>query len=443
MGDLFRSYADETPRTATRFNWLLSPPDNARSLSQCAYGVLRLATKNPTPKKTLAVQSQRTAAGAQKSAPQHKKVQSKPVVAQKAQKSVQVVKQVKAKQPTLKANLRSRGIPSAPYSGGLKMPHGGSQTQIHDRLKKKSPWYTSIKDPLHGADCKIPDETGVETGTLQIVQRFTTTANAEGVAGAKLITPYVNSVALGDPNGSNIQIITPGSNAIAMEWGDLAGNPGKATAFDGVADIKAISKQHRIVSCCLIAQSEAALATNSGEICGWVTDFADTAAPLYDTYLNLYKTAVLPVNSNSALTVRWFPVTRQDWSFKSFLDTDRKTFDTDDSDDEAIPTWNLGVCCKGMTPGTVVRITAVVNYEFIPTYNTLNVLDVSPSPNDVTEVDLVESWVQEMPISAPISQKTAASSPATVAPQHGEEPTGFGMFADVVMEIIPFALALL
>lgn len=151
----------------------------------------------------------------------------------------------------------------------------------------------------------------------------------------------------------------------------------------------------------------------------------------------------MPINCNKASCVLWYPVARQDWSFKSFIRTDGNDLNNDDLDSGALPPWTLGFLAAGAAEGVVFRVTMVTNYEFIPKYNTLNILGCSPSPQDVTETDLVENWVQEMPVAKPISQQVVASSPSSVSPSHEENETGFGMFAEVVKEILPFALALI
>ena len=129
-------------------------------------------------------------------------------------------------------------------------------------------------------------------------------------------------------------------------------------------------------------------------------------------------------------------------SFKSFFNTDGTVLSDVLSTPTDVPPWNLGFLTSGAHPGTVIRYTCVVNFEFIPKFNTLNVLGATPSPQDVTESELVENWVQEMPIAQPLSQKTAASSPDTVNPRHEDDQTGFGMFYSVLQELIPVALAL-
>lgn len=322
--------------------------------------------------------------------------------------------------------------------------------QINQRLKKKSPWFQSILDPMKGADCKIPDETGVETGTLQLIQRATVTANANGVCGLRVISPYVNSVNNVDLEtlGRNFQDVSPTATGSTITWG--GGPPagwiaGEGYPFDGVDEFKAITNAHRIVSAEILVQPETSLATNKGEYCLFSTPFAVEGSPIYSDYLNLYKSVAVPVNVNKAGSSRWFPLAREDLNFKSFMSTVGDTLSYVITDVTATPYWGFGFVTDGVEEDATFRVTMIVNYEFIPTFNTLNILDATPSPQDATETDLVENWVQEMPVNTIESQTKASSSPSSVTPQHGENDsgTGFGMFFNVISELAPLALALL
>lgn len=343
---------------------------------------------------------------------------------------------------------RTRPVKGLTYKAPKdKGPHRGDL--IAKRLQKKSPWYTSIQDPLHGADCKIPDETGVETGTFQLVQRVTIAVPAisGGVAGVKLTTPYINAsvghAGLTAPAG-NYQVTSDDSTSAAIVWSNsyAGGGPG-GLEFDGAADIRAVTNAHRIVSAAMYVQPEASSLQNSGEICLFSAPFTSITDPNYNAYLNHYKSVVVPCNTNSASVVRWYPFSRQDWSFKSFIRTDGYEDNKDDVTDASFPLWQFGFLASGLQGDSIIRATIVVNYEFIPRYNTLNVLDASPSPNDAMEVDLVENWVQQMPVATPISTRIASSSPDSVSPKHEDNDTGFGMLLDVIGELAPIALALI
>jgi len=362
-----------------------------------------------------------------------------------------------AKQPAkVRANpankLRSGPrLPNAPATKPLtlKMPKNKpSKDAIQERLKKKSPWYTSISNPLGGASCKIPDETGVETGTCQIVVRDTVQLNSLGFAGARVLSPYVNAqVIAANPPGRNYQKTTTSSNpGSSIVWSGPTGlNDGSAFPFPGVSELISISNAHRVVSAAMYIQPETSLADNSGEIVLFSSPFSTIDAPVAGDYLNSYKAVSVPVNSNEAAIVRWYPVDREDWSFKSFIRTDGTTMLEQDSADNAYPPWSFGFLILGgnITESPIFRFTIVINYEFIPSFNTLNVLGTGPSPVDAQEVDLVEDWVQDMPVAQAISQKEAAISPSTVSPRHEDEETGFGMFTHMVGEALPFILPLL
>lgn len=360
---------------------------------------------------------------------------------------------------TPKPAVRSAKGPSLPWNPStkplsFKMPKGRKEVDINARLKKKSPWFSSIVDPLHGADCKIPDETGVETGTTQLVQRYTISSNAQGICGFKIWSPYVNDVNIAGQVdlGGNLMFIGPTATSSTLVWGSTNAAGGTWTAalpapFDGINELQQITNQHRIVSASFTVQPEPSLATNQGEYVLFLRDFEDDTSTQYNDYMNSYKSVVIPINSSQAGTVRWYPVERQFCSFKSFFTTvgTIPITGSNDMDNQCFPLWNLGMLASGLDTSTVFRITVVINYEFIPIYNVLNVVDASPSPQDATEVDLVENWVQDVPLATPISQIKASSSPSTVSPQHGEndQGTGFGMLYNVIAELAPIAMALL
>lgn len=329
------------------------------------------------------------------------------------------------------------------------MPKGKGNTDIHARLKKKSPWFTSILDPLAGATAKIPDETGVDTGTIQIVQRAVVKTNSNGITGLQIVSPYVNSNALSEGgDGANFTIVDPATvdpvTETTVRWGGGAiWDVDSSFPFDGVEELKQITNMHRIVSACLIVQPEPSLATDKGEFSLFAVPFNSLTTPLYNDYMNRYKSVVVPVNCNKPAMVRWYPVVREDWSFKSFVRTNGTDSSPDDDTPAAYPNWSLGFISAGCEEGINFRVTMVVNYEFIPANNTLNVLGATPSPQDATETDLVENWTQSMAVATPMSSTAAAKSPTNVPTPEPGGGTGFGMFFEVVKELAPLALALL
>lgn len=339
----------------------------------------------------------------------------------------------------------------------MKEPKGKGPEQIQRRLQKSSPWFTSIRDPLHGADCKIPDETGVETGTVQLVMRHVTHVRDEptstGMAGCRVYSPYVNVMENGassGPDGLNVQYLATDTDNINITWnaGVPKVSPYVGVPFTGAADLTEIADSHRIVSAAMYIQPEPSNMTNQGDICLFATPFnvPGDYGGTYDDYSNLYKSVNYPVNSAKPSVIRWYPFARNDWNFKSFIRTDADQLVQDDnseSDSKLAPLWSFGFIASGMEPGTAIRVTTVVNYEFIPKFNSLNILNASPSPQDATETDLVENWVQQMDVGTLLPAKQVASSPSSVSPSHEDDQSGFGMFFNVVKEILPLAMLLI
>jgi len=387
-----------------------------------------------------------TAAPATKQAPLKTKVSQKQVQVHPAVKRLEQKQVVKtAKEQPNRANRRQMlngGIPRGRATQGLHLPNDQSKRSfdIQKRLKAKSPWFTSIQDPLRGADAKIPDMTGVDTGTLQLIQRTSTQANAAGQAGCRIMTPYANLCATGGASSVNYQLSSSTSTGVALAW--QAGLP-----FLGVEDLQAITNQHRVVSAAMYITPECSLASNQGEMCGSVREWTLDTIPTYIQYTNRYKAVTAPVNANKPLVIRWFPTKRSDGEstngYDLFYNTNLTNFQPGDG--IGCPGWDMTFLAIGLDPTCVFQITIVINYEFIPIFNTLNVLSASPSPVDLDEEALVEGWIDEMPVTQLLTQRQVASSPQTVSPQHGEndEGTGFGMFFNIMSELLPMALAIL
>lgn len=344
---------------------------------------------------------------------------------------------VVAPKTTQQVVRRRDPIPRSTVSKGIKAPGRARSDGIQRRLQKTSPWYQSILDPITGADAKIPDDTGVETGTVQLIWKGTVTTNASGFCGMRVKTPYVSRL-------GNIEMCDPAGGPANISWGwpdPLTPGtflPGQAVDFDGVADIKAIASHHRIVSAALYVQPECSLADNKGEFVVFTDAFHTMASPLYDDYVNHFKSAIIPVNANQPGIGRWYPIMVDDDSFKAFLECPvTGTY--------LPPNWNIGFIANGCAASVGFRVTVAVNYEFMPRYNTINVLDTSPSPQDSQEIDLVENWVQSMDVATVTTNKVVSSAPKTVTPNHGENDgdTGFGMMFNVIKEVLPFAAMLL
>lgn len=337
---------------------------------------------------------------------------------------------------------RAAPIPKSSVSRGIRMPkqRGARADGIKKRLQKTSPWYQSILDPITGADAKIPDDTGVETGTVQLIYKSTVTTNSNGMCGFRLKTPYINKGGT-DLASANVQEVDPTSGALSVGWGAKTGATwtlGDAWPLTGCEDLRAIASHHRVVSAALYVQPECSLADNRGEFVVFTDPFHNMITPQYTDYVNHFKSAVIPVNANVPGVGRWYPIMVDDNSFKAFEEMNAQDVS------EIIP-WNIGFIANGCEADIPFRVTVAINYEFLPMYNTINVLDTSPSPQDTQEIDLVENWVQDMDVATVTTNRVVSTAPKTVTPQHGENDgdTGFGMMFNVLKEILPFATLLL
>lgn len=343
---------------------------------------------------------------------------------------------------------QNRGVNiSTATSAGLTLPkYSKNPSQMIDkRLRKTSPWFSSIVDPLHGADVKIPDATGIETGTTQIVEKLTfTTTGPTNVNGFRVISPLINSDAsIGtSASGANYQFTQPALGiASPITWQSATAALNKASAFAGVTELKTIADSHRVVSAAIYVQSEGASATLTGEMVLFSNAYEATPSALYSEFVNNYKSMIIPLNQNRTGKVCWYPLVKDVEVASVEENYDYKAF-TSLTEDDYVP-WEFGVLIYGAPSGTTFRVTVVVNYEFIPKFNVLNILDASPSPQDVTESDLVMRWVQDEPLNT-IVPDNVIDKPASAAPvQHEDDISGFGMMFNVIKELAPLALSLL
>lgn len=326
-------------------------------------------------------------------------------------------------------NKMSAG-PNLPSTGMHKgLSFHNTSDQIHNRLKKKSPWYCSIIHPLTGADVKIPDATGVETGTIQCIQRTVTTTNATGIAGAMTDCLHPNF------DNAGYRLVSGGATTLAVAW-----NP--PVDWDSSDTLKTFASGVRIVSAAAYIQSLASLTDCSGEITAFVipsTNFDLSTVPL--TYIqNLYKSALIPINNNRPAEVRWYPIKTEAGQYDIFY---APNLPTGESAEDSVPLWQMGFVVSGSPVGTQFQVTFVINYEFIPNSNTLSILDAKPSPTDAQEEDLVLNWTQDMSPANITTTKTVSTAPATSTVEDPGSETGFGMFFEVIKELAPIALSLL
>lgn len=336
------------------------------------------------------------------------------------------------------------GVPRNNQVKGLKLPKGDKSDIIQKRLKKKSPWYTSMEDPLHGADVKIPDATGFETGTLQLVHRnqIVVGSTTNAVDGYRVVTPLPNFTG-GGPDCFNWQYTEATSDALDVKWPATLLSA-SCFPFETSETLRSYSDGVRVVSASITVQSEASLQNNSGMMVGYINPYPDqlfpTGLPL-TTYANHYKSGLVPINNNRPCMVKYLPVKQNGGMYDMFYEPTNGVGSA--ANGASVPFYEMGVLINGAPSGTTFLVTVVVNYEFLPVKNSINILAAKPSPVDAQEVDLVENWVQDMDVVSMTSSAKASSAPsasATVEPGQG---TGFGMFAETVLEMLPVLLPLI
>lgn len=337
---------------------------------------------------------------------------------------------------------------------------GPTPSAIQSRLKKKSPWFSSIMEPIKGGGVKIPDPVGTDTGTYQHVQNVSVPVNTNGIAGLRVITPYVNNYRYGlsDGDGSNYQTTSTASTMASLNWtGPIPPyTPGNgAFAFSDIpAIMKANAQSHRVVSASVECQPEVSTLSDAGEMCAFVTPFdCNDSGVDYNSLQKQWDTSLMPVNQHKPLAARWYPLssdfqlfntieTVQDgnnepstMSYQDFIDPDYRST-TEVALDGVVP-WEFGVVCTGMTPSTgVVRFRIIVNYELIPKTQT-SMIQSDPSPIDPTEEQLVCGWVSDCQVTGPISQAQASAHAASSTVSERSEPSGFGMLFNVIEEMAP------
>lgn len=329
----------------------------------------------------------------------------------------------------------------SPQSGGQKaMPNHERNLDAEatdNRLKKKSPWYASLRDPMRGGGAKIPDTVGINTATMQLVQRVSVAVNAQGVAGLEVISPYINSTQSGSTSG-NYKTSASTSASGALTWNTIA-------SFSNAASLKSVAQNHRIVSGAVFGEYEGTTLNDSGDVTSYLYPYTPNALTQLSTIQTLYGSSVIPINKARTKPVvsRWFPVNVNEQSYKDFFSPNIGTFG-----EGACPNWTMGLIYQGLPAGVgSVIFTMVYNYEFIPSLNTIDYISADPSPIDPIEEQLVQQWVQEDTQTGLSSNKLVDVQPGSqvveAADQGINADSGFGMLGSIIKEVAPLVIPML
>ena len=337
--------------------------------------------------------------------------------------------------------IRNRELPNERHPS-IKGQKTTTSSKIRDRLKAKSPWYLSIENPLEHAGSKIPDAFGTATATNQMVYDTTVDVNANGVAGLRVVSPYPNSETSTGGPGYNYQTTSAASTSANVLWGDgttpLGGLP-----FPSNATFVGYAQGVRIVSACVMAMPEMSTLSDQGEMCAFVTPFGHSnVSPLpYSTIVSLYDSTPIALNKHKSVKASWYPA--------EMIDADGYSRDYRDfispaivaeGDPDPFPYWEFGVIASGATANAgKIRFRIVVNYEWVPVYNSLDVVSCAPSPVDIEEEEFVCAEMQSrFPVTSVIPDKALSTAPTVAPVASGEQnQTGFGFFAEILMELAP------
>lgn len=301
--------------------------------------------------------------------------------------------------------------------------------KANTNLKKASPWYSSYRDPIQGGGAKIPDTVGINTATLQAVQRVSVAVNAGGLAALEVISPYANLVGA---SGSNYKTSAPLSVSTGLIWNG-------AQALSAAASVRSIAQSHRIVSAAVYGEYEGTSLQDSGDCTAYLLSFGGNVLTTLSAIQSLYGSSVVPINKarSKPMVSRWFPISVNEQSYQDFFAPSFTAFGSG-----GCPNWTLGLIYNGLPASTgSVIFTIVVNYEFVPTLNSIDYISANPSPIDPFEEQLVEQWVQEDSQTGLSSNKMVDVQPGSqvteAANQGMNAESGFGMLGGMIKEMLP------
>lgn len=313
--------------------------------------------------------------------------------------------------------------------------------KMEKRLQKRSPWYMSLRDPMQGAGARIPDLTGINTATFQSVQVVSVATGTNGMNGLCLTSPYCC-------NSGSINNVFPLASTSTV--GSLVWNTAGASKLSAQATLVAVAQSLRVVSAGIFAEYEGATLNDTGEGTSFVLPYdvaisSNAITQTYAAFQSQYGSSIVPVNKarSKPLVAYWFPISLNTWEYADFISTDNTewNFSPTNGSTSYSPFWSFGHLFAGLTGAPTVKYTIVINYEFVPRFNTLDYISASPSPIDPIEEQLVEQWVQS-------DAQTGMSNSKLVDVQPGAQKTDeasqgmsasnmFGMLGSVMKEVLP------
>lgn len=316
-----------------------------------------------------------------------------------------------------------------------KNPHMSAEKFLSS-LKKRSAWWSSIMDPVTGGGARIPDPSGYHTACYQYVKRVTVAVNAQGVAGLRITDPYSwASTAFGTAGEPcNFQTTIPTSAAANLAWGDgtTSGNgiyfqELNSTLANGVSSLASLI---RPVSGAVIATYTGTSLSDAGTFVSYTNPAGlESSATADSRFRTLYGATVMPVKANRCSISRLLPVQRSPpvgsggvllnnaIDYRAFKQANRGIT----SDQTSYSFREFGVYATGCTASTgSVEFIIVVNYEFVPRFNTGNFIEATASPQDPIEENFVVSNLSEEDATGTLSLREFAEVPSSSGPTKAE-----------------------
>jgi len=350
-----------------------------------------------------------------------------------------------------------------------------SSSSVEQRMLSNSPYFKTIADPFNFRGVQIPDLTMYPSVPFSVTDRRQIILDANGngyvcygVDGLGGATPHGSLIPVtwvtGTAHNFSIGMLS-NSNADTpiVPTTDLFPSGGTVTSASpirlqqwttGGVGIPDLFEKVRVVSAGFAVDYAGTDFDNAGTITAAfaprgsvIKDFLNnsTAVPI-STIQNLPDAKVIPVNKNKGAVVLYRP---QD--FVSLNYTDIQTVYTDSSYGlipEIIYGGEAYLIITGGTPGKVLQVTTVLNYEGIPLFNTIDLFSVKTSESDPLELSATFNALENVtPVMMGTDEVLGPSHPINTMPQeaseieHNVEPTSLSGEGSSFMDSIFSALS--
>jgi hypothetical protein len=237
-------------------------------------------------------------------------------------------------------------------------------------------------DPENNPGAKVPDLVTFPSSTVQLSIDFVVQPDSDpdsskyGDGVAVWFTPIVGNQGLIPPiwKGTNVQ---PADN---YTW--------EAVQWPARANMQTLYDVYRPVSACIYAEFIGNSTFDSGQICmGLIPRTGSgpgTSITSFNTAVSQSFTKTLPLRNGACVV--WKPQDNLDLEYSPIVDPSGRIYPP-----------QIFIACAGMANNTTngaasLRIRCVANYEVIPTTDTFDLVDTSPSGADHSALEDAFNW---------------------------------------------------